>query len=123
MGFLTPWFLAGGLAIGLPVWLHLLRKHKTTPLPFSSLMFFEQRTLNAGIDAIAASDARTSYAELSRSLRSIATSLKLPLGVELYSDMQQSGWPSNFNDLRLGADVQLHPHGIEAKEMPNFTVE
>ena len=44
MGFLTPWFLAGGLAIGLPVWLHLLRKHKTTPLPFSSLMFFEKRT-------------------------------------------------------------------------------
>src|SRR4030088_527861 len=44
MGLLTPWFLAGGLAIGLPVWLHLLRKHKTTPLPFSSLMFFERRT-------------------------------------------------------------------------------
>src|SRR6266851_7118153 len=44
MGFLTPWFLAAGLAVGLPVWLHLLRKHKTTPLPFSSLMFFEKRT-------------------------------------------------------------------------------
>src|SRR6516164_2479713 len=44
MGFLTPWFLAGTVALGLPVWLHLLRKHKTTPLPFSSLMFFEQRT-------------------------------------------------------------------------------
>jgi len=228
MGFLTPWFLAGGLAIGLPIWLHLLRKHKTTPLPFGSLMFFEKRTqssikhrrlrylllfaarallvlllvlafahpyvrrnvlpgnrtnqvtvlaidnsmsmragnrldqakqeaksvvdslrvgqraqviafgsrpqvmsevtddhrtLTAGIDAIKPSDARTSFAELSRSLRSIATSLKLPLGVELYSDLQQTGWPSNFNDLRLGADVQLHPHGIEAKEMPNFTVE
>src|SRR3954447_11688006 len=44
MGFLTPWFLAGGLALGLPVWLHLLKQHKTTPLPFSSLMFFEKRT-------------------------------------------------------------------------------
>src|SRR6476659_5485665 len=44
MGFFTPWFLAAGLAVGLPVWLHLLRKHKTTPLPFSSLMFFERRT-------------------------------------------------------------------------------
>ena len=44
MGFLTPWFLAGVAAVGLPVWLHLLRKHKTTPLPFSSLMFFEKRT-------------------------------------------------------------------------------
>src|SRR5438874_10216690 len=44
MGFFTPWFLAGLAAVGLPVWLHLLKKHKTTPLPFSSLMFFERRT-------------------------------------------------------------------------------
>src|SRR5947208_2279100 len=44
MGFFTPWFLAGALAVGLPIWLHLLRQHKTTPLPFSSLMFFEKRT-------------------------------------------------------------------------------
>ena len=228
MGFLTPWFLAAGVAVGLPVWLHMLRKHKTTPLPFSSLMFFEKRTqssikhrrlrylvlfaarallvlllvlafahpfvrqqvlpgkrtgevtvlaidnslsmrsgtrldqakqaaksvvsglrvgqraqvltfgsrvqvmsevtddhhsLNAAIDAIAPGDTRTSYAELSRSLRSIATSLKLPLAVELYSDMQQSGWPTNFNDLRLAADIQLNPHAIESKEAPNFTVE
>ncbi|HWB95053.1 MAG TPA: BatA domain-containing protein, partial [Bryobacteraceae bacterium] len=44
MGFLTPWFLAGALAVGLPVWLHLLKRHKNEPLPFSSLMFFERRT-------------------------------------------------------------------------------
>jgi hypothetical protein len=44
MGLLAPWALAGVLAVGLPVWLHLLRKHKTTPVPFSSLMFFERRT-------------------------------------------------------------------------------
>ena len=228
MGFFTPWFLAGAVAVGLPVWLHLLRKHKTTPLPFSSLMFFEKRTqssikhrrlrylllfavrallvlllvlafahpyvrqtvlaskrsgevtvlavdnslsmragtrlsqaksaaksaigglrlgqraqvlafgsrvqvmsevtddrssLNAAVDSIEPGDTRTSFAELSRSLRSIAQSLKLPLAVELYSDMQQSGWPANFNDLRLSAAVQLNPHGIDAKETPNFAVE
>jgi hypothetical protein len=44
MGFLAPWFLAGGLAAGLPIYLHLLRRHRTTPQPFSSLMFFERRT-------------------------------------------------------------------------------
>src|ERR1041384_7520249 len=31
-------------AIGLPVWLHLLKKHRNVPRPFSSLMFFERRT-------------------------------------------------------------------------------
>lgn len=42
--FLSPWFLAGLGALALPVYLHLLKQHKTTPVPFSSLMFFEQRT-------------------------------------------------------------------------------
>jgi hypothetical protein len=44
MGFLAPLFL-GALALGgLPYWLHLLQQHKTTPIHFSSLMFFEKRT-------------------------------------------------------------------------------
>ena len=228
MGFLTPWFLAGALAVGLPVWLHLLRKHKTTPLPFSSLMFFEKRTqssikhrrlrylvlfslraalllllalafahpfvtqkiaprtrsnsitvlaidnslsmrtgtrladakqeakslvsglhageraeviafgsrvqvmsevtddhapLNAAIDAVEPSDQRTSFAELSRATRSMAQSLHLPLTLHVFSDMQQTGMPSNFNDLRLNADVKLEPHVIVKKEEPNYTIE
>ncbi len=44
MGFLSPWFLAGIAAVGIPLYLHLLRRHSTTPRPFSSLMFFEPRT-------------------------------------------------------------------------------
>ena len=44
MGFFAPWFLAGLALAGLPVWLHLLRRHRNEPLPFSSLMFFERRT-------------------------------------------------------------------------------
>ena len=47
MGFLSPWFLAGILAVGLPIWLHLLRQFKRTPQPFSSLMFFERRVQSA----------------------------------------------------------------------------
>src|ERR1700682_339210 len=43
MGFFTPWFLAGALAVGLPIWLHLLKRHKTDPKLFPSLMFFEYR--------------------------------------------------------------------------------
>ncbi|HLW76768.1 MAG TPA: BatA and WFA domain-containing protein, partial [Bryobacteraceae bacterium] len=43
MGFLAPWFLAGAAAIGLPVWIHLLKKHRTDPRLFPSLMLFEKR--------------------------------------------------------------------------------
>src|ERR1700758_2744975 len=44
MGFLAPWFLAGAAAVALPVYVHLLRRHRADPRPFSSLMFFERRT-------------------------------------------------------------------------------
>src|SRR5439155_2670148 len=197
VGFLAPWFLAGVLAVGLPIWLHLLKQHKTTPLPFSSLMFFEQRTqssikhrrlkyllllalrvallillalafaspfihtsgaaaaggkklivlavdnsysmrqgnrldrakeqavqalsavrgedrglalafgsavhlmneatndvptLRGAIQAIQPTDTRGSYAELARSLRSIAQAAHMPVEAHLFSDMQKSSW-------------------------------
>ncbi len=44
MGFFAPWFLAGIVAAGIPLWVHLLRQHKSIPRPFASLMFFEPRT-------------------------------------------------------------------------------
>jgi hypothetical protein len=44
VGFFAPWFLAGAVAIGLPFYIHLLRQYRSTPHPFSSLMFFERRT-------------------------------------------------------------------------------
>ena len=42
MGFLVPWFLVGLAALGIPIFVHLLRRHVTTPRPVSSLMFFER---------------------------------------------------------------------------------
>jgi Aerotolerance regulator N-terminal/von Willebrand factor type A domain len=44
MGFLAPWFLGGLAALGIPVFVHLLRRHVTTPRSVSSLMFFERGT-------------------------------------------------------------------------------
>jgi hypothetical protein len=45
MSFLSPWFLAAGLAaLALPLWLHLLERQNPVRIPFSSLMFFERDT-------------------------------------------------------------------------------
>ena len=44
MGLLAPWFLGGLAALGVPIFVHLLRKHVTVPRPVSSLMFFERGT-------------------------------------------------------------------------------
>jgi len=221
MGFLAPWALAGLAAVGLPVWLHLLRKHKTTPLPFASLMFFERRTQSsikhrrlqyllllalraaviallafafarpylqsrlaalaggpkltvlaidnsfsmrdadrlprakreaadiaatlrgrhrlqvlafgsevhvmgdsaAAIQLIEPTDTRSSYAELSRALRSIAQSARMPVEAHLFSDMQKSSLPASFADLRLGGSVRLIAHPVAERRAANFAVE
>ncbi len=44
MGLLNPWFLLGLAAVGLPIYIHLLRRHVIPPQPFASLMFFERGT-------------------------------------------------------------------------------
>ena len=44
MGLFAPWFLVGALTVGVPLYLHLLRRHTSTPQTFSSLMFVEPRT-------------------------------------------------------------------------------
>jgi len=47
MGLFAPWFLAGLIGVGLPLYLHLLKKLKTTPREVPSLMFFESRTISS----------------------------------------------------------------------------
>jgi aerotolerance regulator-like protein/VWA domain-containing protein len=42
MSFLSPWFLLAGLAVGVPIWLHLIRREQPTHIPFSSLMFLRR---------------------------------------------------------------------------------
>src|SRR5271165_5265773 len=44
MGLLAPWFLAALAGLALPLYLHLLKKLKSTARPVPSLMFFEART-------------------------------------------------------------------------------
>ncbi len=44
MGFLAPWFLGGLAVLGVPVFVHLLKRHITVPRPVGSLMFFERGT-------------------------------------------------------------------------------
>ena len=227
MGFLAPWFLAGLAAVSLPVWIHLLRKYRSTPVPFSSLMFFERRTqssikhkrlryltllalrilllilmalafanpyvnrtlaasggrhntilavdnsfsmrygnhldrarqealdtlsklhsgekaqvleldsqvhfltqltddpaqLRAAVQSIQAGDARSSYGELARTLRTLSQSMKTPLEVHLFSDMQRSSMPPAFADLRLAPSTDLVLHPVNETREPNWMVE
>ncbi|MGH9646739.1 MAG: BatA domain-containing protein, partial [Bryobacteraceae bacterium] len=229
MGLLNPWFLGGLVAVGLPIWLHLLKRHKTDPTPFPSLMFFEHREqssvqhrrldyillfilrtlmllllallfaspyinrltpkgagkkltvvavdrsfsmrtkegtstrlddakaeavnvlsklppgqlaqvvaladtlqamtqqtadpgeLRGAVMAIKESDARASFGELARYLRTLRESTKTPLDVHLISDLQKSAMPA-FTDVRLDQDIDITFHPV-GKVQPNWAVE
>src|SRR6266853_1883436 len=47
MGLFAPWFLAGLAGVALPLYLHLLRRHKTPPKPVPSLMLYESRVISS----------------------------------------------------------------------------
>ena len=227
MGLLSPWFIGGILAVGLPIYLHLLRRHSTTPRPFSSLMFFERRTqssikhrrlrylallslrlallvllvltfanpyikrpaaastgdrllllviddsfsmragtrladardqaisvlgsrppaehaqvmalgsqlqvltqpiqdagaLRAAVQSIQPGDSKTSYGELARELRSMADTVRTPIELHLFTDIQKSDMPGNFSELALPANVSLTIHAVANSATPNWTVE
>ena len=227
MGLLSPWFIGGILAVGLPIYLHLLRRHSTTPRPFSSLMFFERRTqssikhrrlrylallslrlallvllvltfanpyikrpaaastgdrllllviddsfsmragtrladardqamavlgsrppaehaqvmalgsqlqvltqpiqdagaLRAAVQSIQPGDSKASYGELARELRSMADTVRTPIELHLFTDIQKSDMPGNFSELALPANVSLNLHAVANSAMPNWTVE
>ncbi|HAX42301.1 MAG TPA: VWA domain-containing protein [Bryobacteraceae bacterium] len=227
MGLLAPWFLAGLGLLGLPLYLHLLKRHKSTPQHFSSLMFFERSTsasvrqrqldyllllalrlallalivfaftrpfvtstaagpggdrlllfaidesasmafgdrlprakqdaravlsqvrgntraqviafsssarllneptadpaiLQAALDSIAPTGARSSLGDLAGALRNLARASAAPVEVHLFSDLQRSSMPPGFAELRLEPGTQLVLHRSADKDEPNWTVE
>jgi hypothetical protein len=227
MGLLAPWFLAGAAALGLPIYLHLLRRHRTTPHPFSSLMFFERRTqssikhrrlryllllslrlalllllvlafanpfinrsaakmagdkllllalddsfsmragtrlsdarrdaqsvidarspsdrvqvlalgssvrvltqpsrdagtLRAAVESVQPGDGHATLDALVRVVRSVADSVKTPIELHLFSDLQKSSMPATFGDISLPANVSLVLHPEAKDTPPNWVVE
>ena len=227
MGFLSPWFLAGLAAVGVPIYVHLLRRHRVTPQPFSSLMFFEPRTqssikhrrlryllllslrlafllllvltfanpfvkrsvasragdkllllviddsfsmragsrladarrealsvlasrrpsdrvqvmalgsqlhglteptedpgtLRAAVESVEPGDSRSSFGELVRSLRSMTVSIRTPIELHLFSDLQRSGMPASFTEMALPGNVSLVLHAVAKVAVPNWTLE
>ena len=227
MGLLAPWFLAGTVLSGLPIYIHLLRKHSTTPQPFSSLMFFERRTqssikhrrlryllllslrlavllflilafanpfinrsaasmssdkllllvidnsfsmragarladarrdalsvleskrpsdhaqvmalgsqlhvlteptvdpgsLRAAVASVAPGDSRASFGELASVLRSMVESVRTPIELHLFSDMQRSAMAASFQEMVLPPSVTLVLHPVIKEAVPNWAVE
>ncbi|HLG98593.1 MAG TPA: VWA domain-containing protein [Bryobacteraceae bacterium] len=227
MGLFAPWFLAGLAGVALPLYLHLLKKLKSTPRPVPSLMFFESRTisstrhrrlryylllslrlaflvllilafanpfinrnadaftanrlmlvvvdnsfsmrsgtrladakaaalrtlsskgaaraqvaafgsqfqlmspqptedqsaLRAAVEAIQPGDGHGNFTELAHAVRGMADSVRTPIELDLFSDMQRSELADTFSDMALPGNVQLVTHAVVRKAQPNWTVE
>ncbi len=226
MGFLNPWFLFALAAIGLPIYIHLLRRHIVPPQPFSSLMFFERGTqsstrhrrlrylllfslrtalllllilafanpfirrassstsdklllvvvdnsfsmragsrfadakkaalqllasrprsqraevmalggrlailtqpiqdagaLRSAVESIQPGDSRANLGELAHGIHVLVETVRTPVELHLFSDMQKTGMPANFADIELPANVTVVPHPVGAAATPNWTVE
>ncbi len=227
MGLFAPWFLAGLAGVALPLYLHLLKKLKSTPRPVPSLMFFESRTissthhrrlryylllslrlaflvllilafanpfinrnaaafaanrlmlvvvdnsfsmragtrladakaaamralsskgaaraqvaafgsqfqlmnpqptddqsaLRAAVEAIQPGDGHGNFAELAHAVRAMTDSIRTPIELDLFSDMQRSELAGTFSDMALPPNVQLVTHAVVTKAQPNWTIE
>ncbi|HET6205409.1 MAG TPA: BatA and WFA domain-containing protein [Terracidiphilus sp.] len=227
MGFLAPWFLGGIALLGVPVFVHLLRRHVTIPRPVSSLMFFERGIqsstrhrrlkhlllfalrcalialiilafanpfvrrvaanpggkllvivldnsfsmragtrfadakrqalarlaarpqsqpgqiialggklqlltqpitdgdrLRAALESVQPGDGHASFGELGHAIRALAETVRTPIDVNLYSDMQRTAMPANFADLVLPANAAISLHPVASGSTPaNWTVE
>ena len=47
MGLFAPWFLVGLAGVALPLYLHLLKRHKRPPKPVPSLMLYDSRVVSS----------------------------------------------------------------------------
>jgi len=83
----------------------------------------DKQALRASLAAIAPGDDASSYAELSRVLRSTSESLKTDIDAYVFTDIQKSSLPPAFSDLKLADGTKLEIHAVAAAPVPNWTVE
>jgi hypothetical protein len=84
----------------------------------------EQAQLQAALESIQPGDGRASFAELGRTIRQLSETVRGPIDVHLFSDMQRTAMPANFADVLLPNNVTLQLHSVaQGAAPPNWTVE
>jgi hypothetical protein len=83
----------------------------------------DKPTLQAAVTAMEPGDDLSSYAEISRVLRSTAESLKTDIEAQVFTDSQKSSLPAAFSDLKLADGTKLVVHAVADQPVPNWTVE
>ncbi len=93
------------------------------PAKLLSDMTQDKQALRAALNALEPGDGASSYADLSRVLRSTAESLKTKIDAYVFTDLQKTSLPPSFSDLRLADGTKLEVHPVATAPLPNWTVE
>jgi hypothetical protein len=79
--------------------------------------------LRAAVTGIGPGDGHGNFGELGRGMRAMAETVRTPMELDLFSDMQSSNMPGNFADMVLPGNVALVLHRVGQAAVPNWTVE
>lgn len=83
----------------------------------------DQAALRAAVQSIQPGDSHGNFGELARALRALAESVRTPIELHLFSDIERTEMAANFSDMALPDNVKLTVHSVTAKPEPNWTVE
>ncbi len=83
----------------------------------------DQSALRAAVQSIEPADGHGNFGELARAIRAMAESVRTPIELHIFSDMQRSSIAGNFSDMVLPSNVKLVTHAVITKPQPNWTVE
>jgi len=83
----------------------------------------DQPALRAAVQSIEPGDGHGNFGELSRAIRAMAETVRTPIELHVFSDMQRSSIAGNFSDMVLPANVKLITHPVVTKVQPNWAVE
>jgi hypothetical protein len=83
----------------------------------------ERGELREAVESIAPGDSRASFGELARGLRSLAETVRTPIELHLFSDLQKSNLPASYEEMALPPNVTLFVHAAAKNSEPNWTVE
>ncbi len=83
----------------------------------------DQSALRAAVQSIQPGDGHGNFGELARAVRAMAESVRTPIELHVFSDMQRGDLASPFSDMSLPANVKLVAHAVVTKGQSNWTVE
>jgi hypothetical protein len=82
----------------------------------------DDATQRSAVSSMQADDSRADYGELEGLVRQLQQDGHIGIDLHLFSDMQRSALPANFEQWNLPETVRMIPHPVASAALPNWSV-